>query len=235
MQCRNIQVVLVKAYYQNFLLNMPTYVRTYISIYICNYHTYTYNLSVCIHTYIHTYTHAHNINGRHSKLPLQMPADSIRLSERQIRAQRKRIRESRKRIAWVKERRAANCKRLAHSLARVVFMNETDYNEWRPALPATLPRCRRRCHCRVGCDKDKIYFLLLIYLKLLLFSLPILFNVLIFIVFYCFLFILFVESVTVFMCFSALTRWIFVNNGQYSIDLPSPQIRRGSNNIIDWN
>lgn len=30
-------------------------------------------------------------------------------------------------------------------------MNETDYNEWRPAPPATQPRCQRRCRRHLRC------------------------------------------------------------------------------------
>lgn len=142
--------------------------------------------------YVHTHTHTHTRIGSPLETSSPMPQETQlvslesgrqRESEREITAQRRRI-CSLKRICALSQREREHTAHgefmpdaLTH-LPRVVFMNETDYNEWRPALPATLPTpsllpvlllllpaacCRLSC----GLAKTKFVFAFVLLKKLL--------------------------------------------------------------------
>lgn len=147
---------------------------------------------MCLAVYVfYVHTHTHSAIARHSKLPLQCHKTQLVSSEQESKRKREKITTQRRRICSLKRiaplsQRESRARRIRaqHALThlpRVVFMNETDYNEWRPAPPATQPRCQRRCrrHLRCRCclpfvvwaGKDKICFCFCLIKKLLFLSL----------------------------------------------------------------
>lgn len=139
---------------------------------------------MCLAVYV-LHTHTYRALARQSKLPLQCHKTQLVSSDNEKERKRKRekITAQRRRICSLKRiaplsQRESRARRIRARLAlthlpRVVFMNETDYNEWRPAPPATQPRCQRRCRrhlhcrcrlpfavCRVGWQRQNLFLLL---------------------------------------------------------------------------